>query len=543
MVRRGVPPVLRCAVWLSNVVQAVHPHQEPSYWYEYRTLAKARALDYAYETLLSRIVAEQSENCTPSDDRTQRPNVWEALDAPTYGQDPRNPVYINHTTVNGTLAARKVLIALEQILGLEYAPLLPTVVHLCLTNMAESYAFCTVREMAQSASRYMPTTRREHLAFGKAFRDIVHKLHEKTAEYLEDRGLLDPENLTCIFQNMFIGILPMHLVLRLFDMYTLEGHKVLFRFGVALMVLYKMEAAEKLITISNHVEFWDHLKIWAHDPRFNFDFVVRKAYGVHGRLVRKQLRFPSRQVLRRIIKLEEQRLIEDGGMDDENPQSAARPVGLVQRNVILEGGEVVKPVLAQSTQARTYLATWLPLAMRLTNLDLLYSTNYHGRSLERFYSHVKTSKHTFVLCEVLDGSVASNGTPTIVGMYASQAWRASPRVYGDGECFLFRLSPDAECWTWHPIPMTADAGDTFSENNETALLEQFMVGTRTYISMGGNPDGSCGLRLNEDLTVGESSPAVGFENEPLHGTGRNSVFQIGLVEAYGFTRQIDGRPI
>jgi hypothetical protein len=29
MIRRGIPPALRCAVWLSNVIQAVHPHQSP----------------------------------------------------------------------------------------------------------------------------------------------------------------------------------------------------------------------------------------------------------------------------------------------------------------------------------------------------------------------------------------------------------------------------------------------------------------------------------------------------------------------------------
>jgi hypothetical protein len=81
-------------------------------------------------------------------------------------------------------------------------------------------------------------------------------------------------------------------------------------------------------------------------------------------------------------------------------------------------------------------------------------------------------------------------------------------------------------------------------NNRIALLEQFMVGTRTYISMGGNQDGSAGLRLNEDLTIGESSPAAGFENEPLHGAGvgNGGIFDVGLVEVYGLVRQIDGRP-
>ena len=65
-----------------------------------------------------------------------------------------------------------------------------------------------------------------------------------------------------------------------------------------------------------------------------------------------------------------------------------------------------------------------------------------------------------------------------------------------------------------------------------ALLEQFQVGRPHFISMGGNPDGSCGLRLNEDLTRGESAPASGFGNEEsLAGAGLGA-FQVGLVEVY-----------
>ena len=78
---------------------------------------------------------------------------------------------------------------------------------------------------------------------------------------------------------------------------------------------------------------------------------------------------------------------------------------------------------------------------------------------------------------------------------------------------------------------------------EFAVLNQFMVSRNAFISMGGNRDGSSGFRINEDLTIGESSPAAGFDNEPLHAVGKGSVFQLGLVEVYGLVRQIDGRPV
>lgn len=561
MLRQGIPPALRCAVQLSNVIQAVHPHQESTYWYEYRTLAKARALENAYDSLLQRIFGINEGTCqndTAGNDPIPDPtshiydDVWNRMDSSLYGRSAaRDVAKILPGSQAGSLAAKRVLIAVDQILGANYSPIVPVVTAVLLTNMSESYAFAAIREMGHAAAWYFPTSRIEHAALCCAFGDVLRKLHEQTAEYLEDRGVLDVDGLAPIFQDFFVDLIPFECVLRIMDIYTLEGHKVLFRFGVALLVLYKKESAEQLLTISNADDWWHTLKLWAYSARFDFEVVVRKAYGVHGRGIRRQMRFPRRGILQQIIRMEEERIraneeLNDDGQYQEPP---ARPLGLVRKPAVVAWEEEVKPLLMQSIQARQHIAEWLPLTLRLTNLDLLYSTNYHGRTLERFYAHVNNAKQTIVLCEVLLSSKSGESTePCIVGMYASQVWRVSTQVYGDGGCFLFRSQPDGRCWKWHPrhtggINNMLNDVDLESDNNNTALLEQFMVGTQTFISMGGNPDGSSGLRLNEDLTKGESSPAVGFENEPLHGIGRGSVFEVGLVEVYGLVRQIDGRPV
>lgn len=579
VVRRGIPPALRCAVWLSNVIQAVHPHLTDKYWHEYRTLAKVRALDNAYEQLLQTIVSGSYNNNNDSKDHAQQhaqqdgsnhsdtAAVWADMTVSTYGRS-ANATDVPGITEQGHMAVKRVLIGLEHVMGMDYAPMIPVLTQLLLTAMSESYAFCAVREMAHQATYYFPCSVTEQEAWCRAFGDVTRKLHPQTAVYLEDRGVLDSVHgagLNPIFQEMFVGILPMECCLRILDIYTLEGCKVLFRFGVALLVLYKMESAEQLITISNADEWWNSMRLWTHSDRFSFEGLVRKAYGVHGRGIRRQLRFPRRSILTRIIKMEEERLLQaiaDSGDNDGMYSSGPppRPLGLCKASLhsvseIVDTVETIEPVLAHSNQARLLLAEWMPVTMRLTNLDLLYSTNHHGRTLEMFYKSVKHAKHTVLLCEVLQGDkdVAEKKEPVVIGMYASQAWAASTRVYGDGECFLFRLQPSAQCWKWKPRP-TGSTGSLFdsidleemeqqSNNNQTALLEQFMVGTRNYISMGGNPDGSCGLRFNEDFTRGESSPAVGFENEPLHGTGCGSVFEVGLVEVYGLVRQMDGRAV
>jgi TBC1 domain family member 24 len=591
MIRQGIPPALRCAVQLSNIVQTVHPHQTSEYWHEYRTLAKVRALDFAYDSLLLRILSENTKSTmaspsassildeisnnsvAPTDKKLNA--VWEAMESLSYGRPETRVVQIIlPSSTSGSFALKRVLLAFEQCVGVDYAPVVPILASILLTSMSESYAFTAMREMGHAVTYYFPSSRIEHAASCFAFGDILRKLHPQTASYLDDRGVLDVEGLAPIFQDFFVDVIRFEHVQRIMDIYTLEGSKVLYRFGVALLVLYKVESAEQLITISNADEWWHTMKLWSHSARFNFELVVRKAYGVHGRL-RRQMRFPRRSIIQRIVQMEEDRIRQNDNFNDDGmyQEPLARPLGLVHPqplpcDVYGNPGEAVEATLAQSVHVRQLIAQWLPLSLRLTNLDLLYSTSYHGRTLERFYEHVKHARHTFMFCEVLTASqqhLTPNGTslgtkPTIIGMYASQVWRISSQVYGDGGCFLFRIEPNAVCWKWQPsrtTPVYSGSHDQTSildhvevecddskTNNEAALLEQFMVGTREYISMGGNPDGTCGLRINEDLTKGESSTARGFNNEPLHGADQSSsLFEIGLVEVYGLVRQIDGRPV
>lgn len=277
------------------------------------------------------------------------------------------------------------------------------------------------------------------------------------------------------------------------------------------------------------------MKLYTYSPTFDFDVLVKKAYGYHGNRVRERKRFPRRHILTRIIKMEEEKAIAD--VEFDKIESVPRPVGLME--------EHSNVVLARDAQRRSSIAKWLPMSLRLTKMDLIYSSNLHGRTLERFYTHVKSSKQTLTIIECLN-----NGA--VIGMFASQAWTVSHEVYGDGECFLFRLDPQPEGWKWKPdksyqsqsdlhsgVTSSEDEDDEGSANKDKrSLIEQFMVGRETFISMGGNDSGTCGLRLNEDLTKGESAPAKGYNNEPLPFLKN---FEVGLVEVYRLVRAIDGK--
>lgn len=208
-----------------------------------------------------------------------------------------------------------------------------------------------------------------------------------------------------------------------------------------------------------------------------------------------------------------------------------------------------------------YTKRWLPIPMQNTKLDIIYSTNIHGRSTEQFYKYCQHSKHTLTIMEVLK-------TGARIGMYATHEWHADCNVYGDGECFLFRLRPDPICYKWtsptHPPSTNTTTRNnknkkTNNDNNTTTTttinqedssssswMEQFiMISRHDFISMGigkDNNGGDSGLRLNDDLTIGTSNTAIGFHNQPLPGNNLTT-FEIGLVEVYRFIREVDGKAV
>ncbi len=526
MVRKGIPDPLRCAIWLSNVIQASYPHQNVAIAQEYRTLAKVRVLDHAYQTVWDkRYKVEDVKQVSFGNT-----NIWSQVE-----QCP------------GKESLEKVLFALSTVLGdVDHAPLVPSIARTLLGFMSESYVFCAIREMANHSTWFFATSQSEHAAYRKAFLDILGKLHPNTLETMREKGTEDMYT-EVLFQDFFFSILPESCIHRIMDIFTLEGTKALFRFGVALVVLYQREWKERYI-YELETSWWDGLIKFGHSSAMNFEILVKKAYAVHGRGIRQRFRFPRRPIIARIVQLEEEQFWREKMQDSDTLPDIMdiRPVGLVPPKQHEDTDrEKVIPKLAESTVVRSKLAEWLPLSLRFTNLQLIYSTNHHGRTLENLYRNVANARRTIMLIEPI-----STQKEMVIGMFAPQTWHPSTRVYGDGSCFLFRIVEDkmdgeTQCWKWHPKELKnllsdeADDESINSTENATALLEQFQVGTRNYISMGGNPNGTSGLRLNEDLTKGESSPASGFDNIPLAG----DFFEVGLVEVYQMVREMDGRAV
>ena len=229
MLRRGVPPILRCAVWISSVIKSSHAHQSKDHADSYRTIGKVRQLDYAWDAVVEQTFSHESD--------------YDPSLTPNFG----NTKYLDYQLPmreKGKAELSKVLSCLEHVLGLDYAPLVPSIASVMLRFMSTSYAFCALREMGHNSSWYFPVSQIEHMAWCRTFRDILARLHPETTEIMEANGSLAPNSLDPILKHFFLPILKPEHIFVIMDMYSLEGFKVLLRFGVALLCLFKRDLDE-----------------------------------------------------------------------------------------------------------------------------------------------------------------------------------------------------------------------------------------------------------------------------------------------------------
>ncbi|KAL7542273.1 hypothetical protein ACHAWF_007133 [Thalassiosira exigua] len=512
--RLGLPPQLRCAVWISSVVRIVNPHlpiEETDSW---GTCAMKKNIDAKWECALNAVFPNPSDT--------------EDAIAPDLGLQQKVLTQLIHQdykgwatdgiSQEGVKSLTLVLCTVQQVLGIEFCPPLPDIAAILLTHMPESYAFATIREMINDTTHFLPLSQKDYYSWCKTYAYFVKRMFPDTYYLMKKFGALQPEALDPIFKRFFTTILKRTDVLRFMDIFLVEGCKAIFRLALSLLMLVKHDLKAKRLMLTDSQSLWNEIRYRTLDPTFNFDKHLQCMYP---KLLGKRVRpWPRRRYLRRAMKHHEQWALEN--MPIYIDQTPPRPMGYTSDKCTL-----VKPA-----PVRSNLAKWLPPSLKLTKLDLIYSTELHGRSLASFYDKCQRTKNTVVLLEAMAGK-----TNATIGMFASHAWCINSGSYGDGECFLFRADPDPKCFNWVP-----DYSGKIDDREERALSEQFMVARSGLIAMGANSDGTNGLRLDKELIKGESHTALGFNNEPLLG-GNRKAFEIGVLEVYQLVREIDGQVV
>ena len=546
MLQQGVPNALRCAVWTTNVVWGSDPDMAKTEVDEYGTLKKVRIYEHGWKICL--------QSCFPDESDERDAHI------PEFGLGSVHMVNLLLKDLgaaipeSGAKALKRVLFAAHHSLGIDYCPMLPNMAAVFLTAMDESYVYATIRKMLENSSHFIALSKVEYLAWCKSFGDLMKRIYPETHYVLEHIGLLKPSALDPIFKRFFVTLLRLDHVKRLMDLFTLEGKETLFRFGTGLLFLYHANLSSRAeLNVSDTTSWWKGLRNFCHSRRFKFDvFLEKQVYGFVAGRFRNRSIFPRKQFFHRLIERNEEWAEENRDCHESLSYEEEATLGFVE-------SEDLTVTLARHAAERTALASWLPASLTSAKLETIYSSSVHGRTIERYYHHCSKARQTVTLFEIL-------GRDAVIGMYATETWRKNKEGYGNAECFLFRFRPNPACFKWTQTESESESESNFgSETIELAELtssvhlpaeradrkskqrlfaDQVMVSGDDFISMGIGKDGASGLRINEDLTRGSTSPAMGFGHESLLGDdSQDSVFDIGLVEVYRFVREVDGKPV
>ena len=224
-------------VWISSVTRVSNPHQPTQISDSYGTLSKTSILQSAWDSVLNTIFPNASDR--------------EDVIAPNFGlgqtqfEHTLQYDYNNWNTSScsggpipekGKQSVSVLLVAINQVLGIEYCPMLPDILCILLTHMPEAYAYTTMREIVNTCY-YLPVCLKDYYSWCKSFEVFAKRMSKDYWKFLSNIEVLTPEGLEPIFKRFFTTLLKREDVLHFMDIYLVDGSKAIYRLGLSFMKL------------------------------------------------------------------------------------------------------------------------------------------------------------------------------------------------------------------------------------------------------------------------------------------------------------------
>ncbi|XP_029312443.1 TBC1 domain family member 24 [Cottoperca gobio] len=351
------------------------------------------------------------------------------------------------------------------------------------------------------------------------------------------------------WQRWILFDLPFSHMVRVLDVYLVEGYKVLFRVAIALLKFYRKHKSGSQGGQGSQQQESDKVR----------DDIQAFVKGIASTVTPDKLlekAFSIRMFSRKEITLLQL-------TNEKSLQQKGITVKQKRRNVQLAlNPDTFSSEIVSAKEMRD-IWSWIPERFALCQPQLLFTTSSHGCSLNRFYAHCEGYEPTLLLIRTIDGDVC--------GAFLSSDWAERKRggnklsFFGTGECFVFRMKPEMERYEWvvirHPelassskTPGQEDAASSDGQNSDNNCLQQaekpagdlspflsahhfnlnskntsmFMAGNFDSIIVGGG-DGNA-LYIDSELNHGRAGRCATFDNPPLCAES----FQVSLLETWGF---------
>lgn len=404
------------------------------------------------------------EGGTPSH-KLQRERIWTRVlekvfegggigeEVPGYGAELRLEDHC--LSADGRAAARRLLVTIKHMQAAEWCPTLLDVVPMFLVYMPESCAYGVVEDLWPLRSLFFPHSRSESDAWNGTFMDIVKDLFPETSVAMAKCGADAPEFLSQILLRMFVPIFPLRHLVVVWDAWLCEGSKVIFRYGLALLKMYKKRLKALKLKEGQGAQWWAKLREWTHDPNFPFHELSTKAFHLR---TKSGLRPVTSAMLEHYHDKNEAEVKAGGnrGGSRYDETGAAHDRADEQQPFFWPPFQLTAtfppPALLSDLASRSKLVKWVPEILRHKRLRVVFTTEIHGYNLDLLFSHCRTVSPSLLVVE------ANNGT--IFGGFCSEPWMYPNRQpFGSGQCFLFRLSPNSATYRWK-----ADAANDVIKN-------------------------------------------------------------------------------
>lgn len=353
--------------------------------------------------------------------------------------------------------------------------------------------------------------------------------------------------------NFFVGVLPFPLVLRIFDTFLTEGCEVFLRF---LAALFSVVPTDGVLTVSSPEEFRAYLI--KESSKIPNEKLVKKAfrYRINKlKLIQESAKIVS--YFKSKPQSKRSRGFSDGSDDDDDDDdddrysrhsTRKRRAGSSssddddgddsdesieedeneelameleieiekereQRRLIEE--LYYTPIMEKPSEIFTKkelskLWSFLPHRLAITDPVLLYTASFDGFNITTMINATRTNFPFLLVMQAGE---------YVFGLYSPDSlYDVKNNVsFGNGECFLWSLRPEAEKYTW---------------TNESSVFMVLMDNSHT-LTVG---SGGCGpgLVISDDFHVQSQSCAT-FGNVPLIGQkGMKDEVPCTHVELYGF---------
>lgn len=481
------------------------------------------------------------------------------------------PEFVDGTAVpryclkpEGVTSAHRVISCVAgQFPDVSHCPALPAVTSLLMHFSAdEAQCFEHVSRLLacnEPGRRLLDQTFLAYESSCMTFGDLANKYCPSAHRLIVSHAAQDFLEVYSDWQRWLLGDLPFQHTVRILDVFLVEGYKVLYRVGLALLKFYCKHRNQR-----SHKEQQQHQLDSAAGVRAELQTFVR-GIGDGGitpdKLLEKafSIRLFSRKEIT-LLQLTNEKFLQQKGIT----------VKQKRRNVQLALNPDTFSSEIVSAKEMREIWSWIPERFALCQPLLLFTTTNHGCSLTRFYSHCEGHEPTLLLIRTTNAEVC--------GAFLTTDWEERKRggnklsFFGTGECFVFRMKPEMERYEWvvirhpelassikTPAPEEGEEGEEPqgdhapppSNENTLPLLadptarlspflsarhfhlnsrntSMFMAGAVDSIIVGGG-DGNA-LYIDSELNHGRTGRCMTFDNPPLC----TEEFQIGLLEVWGF---------